>query len=87
MPKKYSEEFKTEAVRLMKEKGLSLQQASQELGVNRVSLQKWCEEEHKDPSLELLQKELHHLQKENKQLLMEREILKKATTFFAKELK
>lgn len=87
--KKYTEEFKAEAVRLITEEGYSISQAARNLDINANMLGRWKRELTEDA--EIRQKvadekeELKRLREEVRQLKMEREILKKATAFFAKE--
>ena len=85
----YTKEFKEEAVKLVSEQGYSYAEAGRNLGVNPNLLSRWrkeVEEDGGDPvSTASLQAELKRLRKENKRLKMEREILKKAAAFFAKE--
>lgn len=88
----YSEEFKDEAVKLITEQGYSIAEAARNLGVNANLLGRWkkaAEQATGDSassgSMTAMQAELRRLRKENKQLRMEREILKKAAAFFAKE--
>ena len=85
----YTREFKEEAVRLINEQGYSYAEVGRNLGVNPNQLSRWkreIEEDKGDPgSAASLQAELKRLRKENKRLKLEREILKKAATFFAKE--
>ena len=83
--RKYSREFKEEAVGLVVQQGYSVAEAARNLGVNANMLSRWKQEfEGKGPSVDE-KSELARLRKENKRLLMEREILKKAAAFFAKE--
>ncbi len=85
----YTREFKEEAVKLISEQGYSYAEAGRNLGVNPNQLSRWKREIDGDNgdvgSTALLQAELKRLRKENKRLKLEREILKKAATFFAKE--
>ena len=85
----YTREFKEEAVKLISEQGYSYAEAGRNLGVNPNQLSRWKREidgDNGDPgSTASLQAELKRLRKENKRLKLEREILKKAATFFAKE--
>jgi transposase len=92
---KYSLEFKQDAAKLVLEKGYSQQQAADHLGISLSALGRWVRAERKPTSQDSTAKklglnladqdELTRLRKENEQLRMEREILKKAAVFFAKE--
>lgn len=88
--RKFTREFKLSAVKLVNEQGYSPVEAAKSLGVDPNSVRGWVEkfsaEDGVAPSGEgALKAELRRLRKENAQLLMEREILKKAAAFFAKE--
>jgi transposase len=91
--KKYTREFKEDAVSLVTEKGHKVAEAARNLGIDRRMLGRWIKEYQEDESeafrgngkLTAEQEELRRLRAENKQLKLEREILKKATAFFAKE--
>lgn len=90
--KQYTQEYKDGAVKLITEQGYSLAEASRNLGVNTTQLRRWkrAEEESKKPDETGmtpvdLRDELARLKKENHRLKLEREILKKAAAFFAKE--
>ena len=88
--RKFTREFKVSAVRLVNEQGYSVPEAARSLGVDPASMRQWVEkfgpEAGPAPSGDgALQAELRELRKENARLLMEREILKKAAAFFAKE--
>ena len=92
--KKYSKEFKQDAARLVTEQGYSIAEAARNLGLNANMLGRWkieaaeSEEAFRgNGKLTPDQVELRRLKAENRQLRMEREILKKATAFFAKESK
>ena len=88
--RRFSREFKLSAVKLVNEHGYSIPEAAKSLGVDAANVRSWVErfssEESLAPSGEgALKAELRRLRKENARLLMEREILKKAAAFFAKE--
>ena len=93
--KKYSKEFKLDAIALVKEQGYNQAEAARNLGLNPNMLGRWIKESENDDGqafrgngkLTPEQLELRQLREENKRLKMEREILKKATVFFAKETK
>jgi len=89
--KQYSKEYKEEAVALVREQGYSAPEAAKSLGVNVNLIYKWkekIESELEGKTLSLDEREeLKRLRKENKELRMEKEILKKASAFFAKEMK
>jgi len=84
--KTYPDSFKRDAVKLMADKGYSLAKASEATGVPIATLSLW-----KNNLLPVDQAELKaendRLAKRVKELEMERDILKKAATFFAKESK
>jgi len=86
----FSESFKTEAVKLVKEQGRSIGKAAKELGISESALRKWVNasdvEQGAKAGLTMAEKvEIRDLKREIATLKMEREILKKAATFFAKE--
>lgn len=88
----YSREFKLEAVRLVTEGGLSLAQASRDLGVRDSLLSRWRKELGADPEeafpgkghLKSQDEELRRLRRENEVLRQERDILKKAVGIFSR---
>jgi transposase len=91
--RKYTREFKVEAVKLVTEKGYSVAEAARSLDVGETLLRSWKQAFENQPDQAFpgngnrppLEEEIRRLQAENKRLLMERDILKKATAFFAKE--
>ena len=89
--KQYPREYKEEAVALVTEQGYSVSKAAESLGINPNMLYKWKDKLEAESQGKTLQEserdELRRLRKENKELLMEKEILKKASAFFAKEMK
>lgn len=89
--KRYSKEYKEEAVALVREQGYSVPEAATSLGINPNMLYKWkdnFEAQLEGKGLaEDEREELKRLRRENKRLRMEKEILKKASAFFAQEMK
>lgn len=87
----YTEEFKAEAVRAATAGDRSLTQVARDLGVNASVLQNWKQRlnattgEVAGKREESLEQELRRLRRENASLREDREILKKAAAFFAKE--
>jgi transposase len=88
----FTEEFKAEAVRLVREGTKSLPQLAKDLDLTESALRQWVHQadqaEGKGAAGALGQQEreeLVRLRRENRQLLMERDFLKKAAAFFAKE--
>ena len=89
----YSAQFKTEAVKLVTDKGYSTAEAARSLGISHTLLRSWklAFDKQGDQafpgqgSLPAVEAELRRLREENKRLQMERDILKKATAFFARE--
>ena len=90
--RRFSPEFKLEAVKLVQEGSVSIAQAARDLGIYETSLRRWIKQYEIDQgqgpagALTTAEKEeLRRLRREVRTLRMEREILKKATAFFAKE--
>jgi len=90
--RQFSREFKLEAVKLVKERGVAVAQAARDLEVHENVLRKWIRDVAADPQhafpgqgvMKPEQAEIERLRKEVAKLRMERDILKKAA-FFAKE--
>lgn len=91
--RKFSREFKREAVNLVTLQGYSFSQAAANLGIRENMLRRW-EKQMKEAGEKafpgngnalIVNEELHRLREENKRLRMERDILKKAAAFFAKD--
>jgi transposase len=103
--KRYTEEFRSDAVNLVRRGDRSFVQVAQDLGVSVWSLRHWYNQEEMakkskksapaqrtppadetaEQRLARLERQVAKLEKENERLRMDREILKKAATFFAKE--
>lgn len=91
--RRFSREFKLEAVRLVRERGVSVAQAARDLDVHENQLRKWVREFTTDPAqafpgqgqMKPEQLEIERLRREVAKLKAERDILKKAAAFFARE--
>jgi transposase len=88
----FNAEYKAEAVRLVREGNKSLPQVAKDLDLTESTLRNWVREadggQSQEPAGALTgveREELVRLRKENRQLQMERDFLKKAAAFFAKE--
>ena len=92
--RKYTEEFKTEAVRLVREAGKPIAQAARELGISANLLYRWSGEERQAEragttrsALRAEREELVRLRRELDTVKKERDFLKRAAAFFAREHK
>jgi transposase len=92
--RKYAPEFKTEAVRLVQDSGRPLAQVARELGIAENVLYRWRGEERRAESLgssrqalKAEREELVRLRRENALLKQERDFLKSAAAYFARERK
>jgi len=91
--KTYTREYKLEAVRLTTEGGLSVAQVARDLGLHANMLRKWRRQLQSDPQdafpgkgrMKPLEEEIHRLRRENAQLREERDFLKKAAVWLARE--
>ena len=90
--RRFTKEFKVEAVKVVKEGDKSVYQVAMDMGLAHSVLQRWVKQHDIDhgqgPPGELTtqeREELRRLRRENTQLKMERDFLKKAAAFFAKE--
>ena len=91
--RQFTREFKLEAVRLIKDRGVSYAQASADLGVHPTQLRNWVKQLADDPQqafpgqgqMKPEQLEIAQLKREVLRLKAERDILKKAAAYFAKE--
>jgi transposase len=91
--RQFSREFKLEAVKLVAERGVSISQAARDLDLGETVLRRWVRELTMDPQqafpgngvMKPEQAEIERLRKEVSKLKMERDILKKAAAYFAKE--
>jgi transposase len=87
--RKFTDEFKAETVKLIRESGRTVGSVARELDLTETAVRNWVKQAEASGSAETLspdeQAELRRLRKENQELRMEKEILRKATAFFAKE--
>ncbi len=90
----FSREFKLEAVRLVRDRGVAVAQASRDLDIAESVLRRWMRDAEADPQhafpghgqLKPEQKEIDQLRREVAKLKAERDILKKAAAYFAREV-
>ena len=91
--RRFDRAFKLEAVKLVRDRGVSASQAARDLDVHENVLRKWLKEFSADPQhafpgpgvMKPEQQEIERLRREVIRLKAERDILKKATAFFVKE--
>ena len=89
--REYTEDFKRDAVALVTDQGYKVSEAARSLGTGEGLVRRWKREFEEEASGARLgtdeREELKRLRKENRLLRMEKEILKKASQYFAKEMK
>jgi transposase len=91
--RRHGREFKLEAVRLVRERGVTAAQAARDLGIHPNLLRNWMKAFEADPvdafpgqgRMKPEQLEIERLRREVRKLKAERDILKKAAAYFAKE--
>lgn len=88
--RKFSNEFKENAIKLLTEQGLTVRQAASDLGIGVSTLDKWLKQYRDNQAGGPVLKEselaeLKRLRKENHTLRIERDILKKAAAYFANQ--
>ena len=86
----FTEAFKAEAIRLVSEQGKSVAAAARALDLTESALRQWVREAEREARRTGAltsgeRKELEQLRRENRTLRMERDILKKAAAFFARD--
>jgi len=95
MGKQYSTEFKLEAIKRLEKSGGSVTMVAKELGVKPTTMHGWVNKYRKSPGAPFIgsgnlspeDEKLRKLERENRDLKEENEILKKAAAYFAKNLK
>ena len=91
--RRFGREFKLEAVRLVRERGVTVAQAARHLDLHENLLRKWVKDFAADPQhafpgqgqMKPEQLEIERLRREVQRLKAERDILKKAAAYFARE--
>jgi transposase len=91
--RQFTREFKIEAVRLVRDRGVSVAQASRDLDVHENVIRKWVKDFAADPgqafpghgTMKPVEAENERLRREVQKLKAERDILKKAAAYFAKD--
>ena len=91
--RKFSREFKLEAVKLVRERGVAVAQAARDLDLHENVLRKWVREAEADPQpafpgngqMKPEQQEIERLRRELARMRAERDILKKAAAYFARD--
>ena len=89
----FTTEYKLQAVRLVTEKGFSYAEAARQLGLRDTQIRAWKKQFDAEGAKAFpgqgnrsaIDEELHRLRAENTRLLQERDLLKKAAAFFARE--
>ena len=88
-PNRYPDEFRREAVELFRSSDRSRAEVAKSLGISDGSLASWVKQAERDELPGALdadeRAELARLRKENRELKMDREILRKAAAYFARE--
>lgn len=88
-PNRYPDEFRREAVELFRSSDRSRAEVAKSLGISDGSLATWVKQAERDELPGALdpdeRAELERLRKENRELKMDREILRKAAAYFARE--
>jgi transposase-like protein len=86
--RRYTPEFKAEAIRLVAETDEPVAKIARDLGISTRSLELWVKAarpEPRDPLTEDERSELERLRRDLRRVRMERDLLKKATAFFARQ--
>jgi transposase len=93
--KTYDSTFKLEIARMVVDQGIAIAQVVEEMNVGRTAVQRWVDQYRADQlgepgagnPLSIEQKRIRQLEKENRQLRSDNDLLKKVSAFFAREVK
>lgn len=91
----FDDSFKLEVVKMIKDQGLSVLQVCRDLNIGDTAVRRWVQQYEAEQlgqtgigkPLTSEQQRIRQLEQENRQLKMDNDVLKKATAFFARELK
>jgi transposase len=89
--RKFDEDFKAGAVRIVRETGKPIAQVARELGINEGTLGNWCARERRERGVgngalsESERAELERLRRENAELAMQRDVLKRSVALWVRE--
>jgi transposase len=91
----FDDSFKLQVVKMIKDQGLTVTQVCQDLNIGETAVRRWVQQYEAEQlgqagigkPLTAEQQRIRQLEQENRQLKMDNDILKKATVFFARELK
>ena len=93
--REYETEFKLDAAKLVEDQGYAVGEAAERLGIPKANLTRWLRQYrqgklvpgHKQAQPTADEAEVRRLRQENKRLEMENDILKKASAFFARQMR
>lgn len=91
----FDDSFKLQVVKMIKDQGLTVSQVCRDLNLGETAVRRWVQQYEAEQlgqtgigkPLTAEQQRIRQLEQENRQLKMDNDILKKATAFFARELK
>jgi len=91
----FDDSFKLQVVKMIKDQGLTIVQVCKDLNIGETAVRRWVQQYEAEQlgqtgigkPLTSEQQRIRQLEQENRQLKMDNDILKKATAFFARELK
>ena len=91
----FDDSFKLQVVKMIKDQGLTVTQVCQDLNIGETAVRRWVQQYKAEQlgqagigkPLTAEQQRIRQLEQENRQLKVDNDILKKATAFFARELK